>query len=61
METLQPMLKDFLATKPAKQIEMKPSGKRPGAKRMKLYFGPHTLPKKGEVQQADLLSKDSAN
>jgi hypothetical protein len=34
---------------PVKRVELQPSGKRAGAKRTKIYFGPHTIPKKGVV------------
>ena len=48
-ETLKSTFKNYMATKPVKTIHIEPSGRRPGAKRVKLYYGPHTLPKKGEV------------
>ena len=35
---------------PVKRVELTPSGKRAGAKRTKIYFGPHTIPKKGVVR-----------
>ena len=42
--------------KPARRVELQASGRRSGAKRTKIYFGPHTLPKKGVVR---LLSVNS--
>jgi hypothetical protein len=51
MSSLQSMLKNY-ATKPAKTVQMEPSGKRSGTKRAKIYYGPHTLPKKGEVRKS---------
>src|SRR5437763_11741794 len=34
---------------PVKRVELQASGKRAGAKRTKISFGPHTIPKNGVV------------
>jgi hypothetical protein len=51
LESLTQTEKSFSdPVKPVKRVEVAPSGKREGAKKVKLYYGPFNLPKKGDVR-----------